>query len=111
MLARFLVQPHERHLQQALHISAYLKAHNKSTMVFDDVKATIAESKFMKQDCTEFYCDTKESIPLNALEARDNTVQLNCFVDADHRGDCITHCSHTCILIFLNMAPIIWFPQ
>ena len=30
MLARFLVQPHEGHLQQAFHISAYLKAHNKS---------------------------------------------------------------------------------
>ena len=80
-------------------------------MVFDDTKATIAESKFVKQDWTEFYHDAKENIPPNALEARGNTVQLNCFVDADHAGDCITHRSHTGILIFLNRAPIVWFSK
>jgi len=104
MLARFLVQPHEGHLQQALHILAYLKAHNKSTMVYNDMKATIAESRFVKQDWREFYQDAKKNIQLNAPG---NTVQLNCFVDADHAGDHITHCSHTGVLIFANRAPII----
>ena len=111
MLARFLVQPHEGQLQQALHILAYLKAHNKSTMVYNDMKATIAESKFMRQDWTEFYRDAKENIPPNAPEARGNTAQLNCFIDANHAGDHITHHSHKGILIFLNRAPIIWFSK
>ena len=80
-------------------------------MVFDDTKATNAESKFTKQDWTEVYHDAKENSPPNALEVRGNTVQLNCFVDADHAGDCITRNSHTGILIFLNRAPIIWFAK
>ena len=74
MLARFLVQPHEGHLQQAFHVFAYLKAHNKSMMVFNDMKVTIAESRFMKQDWTEVYHNAKENLPPNAPEARGNMV-------------------------------------
>jgi len=107
MLARFLVQLQKGHLQQAFHIFAYLKAHNKLTMVFDDTRANITESRFIKQDWTEFSQDAKELIPPNAPELRGNAVQLNCFVDADHAGDHITRRAHTGILIFLNRAPII----
>ncbi|MGH7955275.1 MAG: Ty1/Copia family ribonuclease HI, partial [Gloeomargaritales cyanobacterium] len=40
-----------------------------------------------------------------------NSVQMNCFVDADHAGDRLTRRSHTGILIFLNRAPILWYSK
>ena len=38
-------------------------------------------------------------------------VNINCFVDSDHAGNCVTRRSHTCIMICLNMAPIIWYSK
>ncbi|MGH7954981.1 MAG: hypothetical protein ACREOZ_03385, partial [Gloeomargaritales cyanobacterium] len=111
MLSSFLVQPRTGHLNQVFHIFAYLKSHKRSTMIFDDTRANIAESKFVKSDWAEFYRDAKELIPLNAPEARGNPVQMNCFVDADHAGDRLTRRSHTGILIFLNRDPIFWYSK
>jgi hypothetical protein len=36
MLSRYLVSARRGHLEQVFHIFAYLKAHERSTMVFDD---------------------------------------------------------------------------
>ncbi|MGH7974682.1 MAG: reverse transcriptase domain-containing protein, partial [bacterium] len=47
MLSSFLVQPRIGHLDQVFHVFAYLKSHKRSTMVFDDTKANISESKFV----------------------------------------------------------------
>ena len=33
------------------------------------------------------------------------------FVDSDHAGNTITRRSHTGILVFMNLAPIIWFSK
>ncbi len=33
------------------------------------------------------------------------------FVDANHARNCVTHRSHTGILIYLNRAPIIWYSK
>jgi hypothetical protein len=59
----------------------------------------------------QFYPDAEEHIPTNAPPPRGNPVQLNVFVDADHAGNVITRRSHTGIIIFANMAPIIWFSK
>jgi hypothetical protein len=40
-----------------------------------------------------------------------NPVQINCFVDADHARNRVTHWSQTGILIFLNCSPIIWYSK
>ena len=52
-----------------------------------------------------------EDLPSNAPEPRGKSVQINCFVDADHAGDKITRRSQTGILIYLNQTPIIWFSK
>jgi hypothetical protein len=36
MLSSFLAQPREGHLEQVLHVLAYLKKNSRSKMVFDD---------------------------------------------------------------------------
>ena len=75
LLASYLVQPHEGHLEQAFHVFAYLKFHNKSTMVFNDTKAAIPKEQFSHCDWTEFYRGSKENVPMNAPKPRGNAVQ------------------------------------
>ena len=57
------------------------------------------------------YRDAKEDIPHDAPEPLGNSVQINCFVDASHANDLITRRSQTGVLIFCNMAPIIWYSK
>jgi hypothetical protein len=40
-----------------------------------------------------------------------NPVRLQFFVDATHAGNFATRRSHTGILLFVDMAPIIWYPM
>jgi hypothetical protein len=98
-------------LEQVLHIFAYLKAHNKSKMVFDDTLPSFHGSTFKTYDWFDFYGDIKEAVPPNAPEAKGNSVHMSCFVDADHAGNRVTRRSHTGILIFLNRAPITWYSK
>jgi hypothetical protein len=65
MLASYLAQSQEGHLDQCLHIFAYLKKHKRSTMVFDDNPPHIDEQRFIPAMWTEFYCEAKEVIPPN----------------------------------------------
>jgi hypothetical protein len=111
MLASFLVQPRVGHLDQALHLFAYLKKHKKSTMVFDDNYANLSNFHFTKADWTEFYRDAAEQIPANAPTPRGKPVEITCFVDTDHAGDKLTRRSQTGILIFVNRAPITWYSK
>ena len=49
-----------------------------------------------------------EETPHNEPDEQGNSVDINIYVDTDHSGNRITMQSHTCIIIFLNMAPIVW---
>jgi hypothetical protein len=111
LLAQYLTAPREGHLNQVYHCFAYLKAHDRSKIVLDDSRPLVDESRFVKQDWTEFYRDAQEAIPPNAPEPRGNSVVISCFVDADHAGNRVTRRSHTGIIIFVNRAPIIWYSK
>ena len=76
MLSQYLAQPRQGHLDQALHIFAYLKKHSLSKIVFDDTYITW-KNKFTEVDWTDFYPNAAESIPLNAPEARQQLDQIN----------------------------------
>ena len=71
----------------------------------------VDERSFHKADWINFYPDTSEAIPSNALEPRGNPILISCFVDADHAGNRITRSSHTGIIIFCNRAPIQWYSK
>jgi hypothetical protein len=111
IMSKYLVQPQEGHLNELFHLFGYLKSHDRSRIVLDASRPKIDESRFMKQDWTDFYHDAKEPIPLNAPEPRGNAVIMSCFIDANHAGDRVTRRSHTDIIIFLNRAPIIWYSK
>jgi hypothetical protein len=54
-MSPYLASPREGHLQQVLHIFAYLKAHKRSTLVFDEMEPSYNPEWFTKRDWSEFY--------------------------------------------------------
>ena len=50
----------------------------------------------------EAYVDAVKDLPPNAPEPRGKSLQINCFVDADHGGDKITRRLQTGIILFGN---------
>ena len=111
MLSRFLAAPRKGHLEQALHIFAYLKRHNRSMMVFDDSRPEYDKVRFTQCDWGDYYPGAEEVMPPNAPKPRGKGVSTTCFVDADHAGCRVTRRSHTGIIIFLNKAPVMWFSK
>jgi hypothetical protein len=57
------------------------------------------------------YSDVKESIPSDAPVIRGKEVDLRLFVDYDHDGEQFTRLSRTGCVIYLSMAPIVWFSK
>jgi hypothetical protein len=111
LLSTYLAQPRMGHMEQVLHIFAYLKCHEQSNLVFDPRPVDWAPSTFTSCDWSTFYKDATEPIPPNAPPPRGQEVQINAFVDADHAGNRITRRSQTGILLYLNRAPIIWYSK
>jgi len=111
LLSSYLVSAMEGHLDQAFHILAYLKAHDQSTMVFDDSYPTFDNARFKECDWLELYPDASEVLPDWMPEAGGKWVVMSCFVDADHAGCCGTRCSHSGVTIYVNRAPILWYSK
>jgi hypothetical protein len=57
------------------------------------------------------YSDVKEMIPSDAHFPRGKEIDLRLFVDSNHDGEQLTRRSRTVFVIYLNMAPIVWFSQ
>jgi len=110
MLSRFLACRLEGHLEQTLHIFAYLKKHERSTLVFDDSVPTF-DHTFQDVNWSEHYPGAKEEVPHGAPEIRGRPVEMTSFVDADHAGDQATRRSQSGVLIFINRAPILWYSK
>jgi hypothetical protein len=57
------------------------------------------------------YGDVKEMISSDAPITRGKEVDVRFFVDADHAGEQFTRRSRIRFVIYLNMAPIVWFSK
>jgi hypothetical protein len=66
---------------------------------------------FIKTDCKSMYGDVKEIIPSDAPVTHVKEVDLRLFVDSDHADEQFTRRSRTGFVIYLNMAPIVWFSK
>lgn len=111
LMSRYLASAREGHLDQLFHVFAYLKAHDRSTMVFDDTVPNFGSSTFLLCDWSDHYPDAQEAIPDKIPAQRGNPVTISCFVDADHAGCRETRRSHTGVIIYANRAPILWFSK
>jgi len=111
LLSSYMAQPRVGHMEQVLHIFAYLKCHLQTNLVFDPNEINWDEGQFKKYDWTSFYHNAQEAIPPNSPEPRGYSVQINAFCDSDHAGNKVTRKSHTGILVYVNAAPIQWFSK
>ena len=64
MLSTHLAMPRSGHLEQAIHIFAYLKVNTKKTLALDPQHPVYDENQFsLVADWHDFYRDAKEQIP------------------------------------------------
>ena len=59
----------------------------------------------------EIYYDADDPKPPGMPPPYGEPVQMNIFVDSDHAGNVMTRRSHTGILIYLNLSPILWYSK
>jgi hypothetical protein len=111
MLSTFVCMPLECHVDAVYHLFAYLSLHHNARVVFEPTYPDIDMRAFIKTDWKPIYGDAKEAIPLNALVARGKAIDLHLFVDSVHAGYQFTRHSRTVFVIYLNMAPIVWFSK
>jgi hypothetical protein len=111
MLSTHLCLPREVHLEAAFHVFAYLGLHHNTIFVFDPTYPSVDMGTFIKTDWNSLYSDVKEITPSYAPVSRGNEVDLRLFVDSDHAGEQFTRRSRTGFVIYLNMAPLVWFSK
>lgn len=112
LLASHLALPRMGHLMQVWHVYAFLKNRHNGCLIFDPTYPSIDLTAFNHgNEWKEFYGDVKEPIPPNAPKPRGKEAVIRVFVDADHAGEGATRRSRTGYLIYLNMAPIIWYSK
>ena len=111
MLASHLALPRQGHLEAVYHIFAYLAGKHNTRLVMDPTYPTIDMSQFKECDWRDFYGDIREPIPPKAPPPRGKEVDLRLYVDSDHAGDKLTRRSRSGFLIYLNMAPIVWYSK
>ena len=101
--------PREDHLNQVFHMFLYLRLHNNTKMVLYISDPVIDESKYEIKywNYSEFgHIQGKDKFPLNMIELQGRGFVMRANVNIDHASDIVTKRSRTCLLVFLNSAPI-----
>jgi hypothetical protein len=92
-------------------VFAYLRLHHNARVVFDPTYPYVDMGTFIKTDWKSMYGDVKEMIPSDDPVPHGKEVDLRLFVDSDHAGEQFTRRSRIWCVIYLNMAPNVWFSK
>ena len=114
MMSSHLALPREGHLEQVLHIFAYLKRHHNAEMVFDPSGCDLDRNLFPKRDWSysAYGCEEpEEETPPDMPKPIGREFTMRVYVDSDHAGDQITRRSRTGFVVFLNSSPIFWMSK
>ena len=114
MLSSHLALPREGHLEQVLHIFAYLKKYHNTELVCDPSDLVVDENDFERRDwaSSEFgHVEGKEEIPAKMPETRGHGFIMRAKVDVDHASDTVSRQSRTGFLIYLNCALVYWWSK
>jgi len=113
LLSQYQASPREGHLEQLLHIFAYLRKHPKVTLYLSPELPNMNYDSFQtrKDDFAEIYRDAEETMPHRMPVPRGRSVISTAFVDASHAANKKTRRSHTGYVVFLNRAPIVWYSK
>ena len=113
-LSAYQASPRHGHLEQLLHIFAFLKRKPKITLYFDPSLPKIEADTFTGSDSLAFreqYRDAVEELPSNMPKPKGRSVVMTAFVDASHASNKVTRRSYTGFVIFVNRAPILWYSK
>jgi hypothetical protein len=113
LLSQYSASPREGHLEQLLHIFAYLRKHPKLTLYLSPELPLmdLGEFRTNRDDFKEIYRDAEEQLPHRIPSPRGRSLMMTAFVDASHGANKVTRRSHTGYVIFLNRAPIVWYSK
>ena len=113
LVSQYQANPREGHLEQLLHIFAYLHKHPKVTLYLSHKVPNMDYDSFQtrKDDFAEIYRDAEETMSHRMPVPRGRSVISTAFVDASHAPNKKTRRSHTGYVVFLNRAPIIWYSK
>ena len=108
-----LALPRRCHLDEVLHMFAYLNGHTNSEMVYDLIWIEFYRSEFRRKDWSYYIytkdgCVLSENIPPNMTKTRGKGMFVMVYVESDQDGDTVTRRSITVFFIFFNFAPIYW---
>ena len=109
MMPSHLAMPRKGHLEQVLHIFAYLRKYHNTELVYDPSDPVVEYDVFEQRDWTssEFGdIQGKEEIPSNMPEPRGSGFTMRAKVDANHASDTTTRHSRMGFLVYLKCAPI-----
>ena len=111
MLPAHQASPRLGHMEQILHIVAFLKNKPKLTLYFDQAEPQINPDIFNHNTTPfkEHYRDATDELPFRMPEPLGRAVTTTCYVDASHAANKMTRRSHTGYIIFVNRAPISWY--
>lgn len=113
-MSSMLALPRVGHLEQVLHIFAYLKKYHNAELVFDPTYPVINGAAFERKDwsTSEFgHLDLKEELPPNAPQPRGHGFIIRANVDADHATDSVTRKSRSGFIVRINSALVYWFSK
>ena len=114
MMSSHLAMPRKGHLDQVLHIFAYLRKSHNTEFVYDPSDPVVEHDVFEQRDWTssEFGAvQGKEETPPNMPELRGQGFIMHAKVNADHASDTITRRSRMGFLVYLNCTPIYWWSK
>jgi hypothetical protein len=113
LLSQYQANPRQGHMEQLLHIFAFLKKNPKLSLYMDPELPHIDYSEFTtrREDFQEHYRGAKEDMPHNMPKPRGRGVTITAFVDASHAANRKTRKSHTGYIIFVNRAPIVFYSK
>ena len=119
VLSQYMSSPWIGHFMEAASSFLYLEHHDHSWMVLDLTRFDIKWMPHANEDSPEtkakvlkkIYYDANDPDPPGMPTPHGQPVQINVFVDSDHAGNTITRRWHIGIIIYLNLAPIIWFSK
>jgi hypothetical protein len=111
-LSSFLVMPRAGHLEAVYNIFGYLSKHVDSVLALCPRLPELDGHAFKDGNWKDsIYGDNPDPLPPNAPKPSGFGVTVPCFWDANHAGDLVTRRSHTGIIIFVNMATVIWYSK
>lgn len=114
LMSSHLALPRQGHMNQLLHMFAYLKRHHNAELVLDPSDPVVNLDEFERRDWTssEFeHVQGKEELPGNAPVPKGFGFVMRAKVDADHAADTISRRSRTGFIVYLNCAPVYWMSK